>query len=80
MFIQEETKAPTVYSVVRNDELLAMLVEYVYYLEGVYNNPLIVMISATDSILKLKDKISTINKKIDNLRLRIRRGNDITAS
>lgn len=80
MFIQEETKAPTVYSVVRNDELLAMLVEYVYYLEGIYNNPLIVMISATDSILKLKDKISTINKKIDNLRLRIRRGNDITAS
>lgn len=76
MFIQPDTKAPTVYSVVRNDEMLALLEEYVLYLEGMYKSPIMAMLSSADNMLKLGDKILTLNKRIDNLKARLQRDNN----
>lgn len=76
MFLQPDTKGPTVYSIVRNDELLELLKDYVYYLEGIYNNPVTARVSSTDNRLKLADKILTLNKRIDSLTARLKRDNN----
>lgn len=76
MFLQPDTKAPTVYSVVRNDEMLALLKEHVSYLEGMHNSPVMRMLSSNDSMLKLADKILTLNKRIDSLKARLKRDNN----
>lgn len=76
MFLHPDLKAPTKYSIVRNDELLALLKEYVVYLEGMHNSPVMRMLSSNDSMLKLADKILTLNKRIDNLTARLTRDNN----
>lgn len=76
MFIQEDLKAPTTYSVVRNDELLEIITNYRDYLQGLYSSPMVQRITSTTNMMKLSDKILTLNKRIDSLKERLQRNNN----